>query len=239
MGNIIPRIARKIVIVFMIIMTLASLSACRSKGDDFAFEGATAFSEGRYADAAELFKKASESGLSEYKQFDLDLMLAESYLKISKYEEAIVVADKIIEENKLSGVYRALNIKGVAQKGLQRYDEALATFTEALAFDQKDINSVALYNNIGNLYISMNEPIEALDYLNQALYLDPDFADTYGNLAIAYAILFDFESAEAALADGETKGYTKVAEVQAIIDKYRGFEDYVATSVTEAAEDIE
>jgi tetratricopeptide (TPR) repeat protein len=82
----------------------------------------------------------------------------------------------------------------------------------------------------------MNEPVEALDYLNQALYLNPDFAETYGNLAIAYAILFDFESAEAALADGKTMGYTKVAEVQAIIDKYRGFEDYVATSVTTAEE---
>jgi tetratricopeptide (TPR) repeat protein len=227
---------KKIVTAVIVIMIIAGLSACRSAGDDFAFDGAKAFSEGRYADAVELFKKASESGVSEYKQFELDLMLAESYLKISNYEEAIVVADKVITENTLSGVYRALNIKGVAQKNLEKYDEALATFTEALAFDEQDINSVALYNNIGNLYISMNQPIEALDYLNQALYLNPDFADTYGNVAIAYAILFDFDSAEAALADGEIKGYTKVAEVQAIIDKYRGFEDYVATSVTEAEE---
>jgi tetratricopeptide (TPR) repeat protein len=236
MVKIVPKITRKIIIAVILVMILAGLSACRSKGDNFAFDGAKAYSEGRYADAVELFKKATESGLSEYKQFELDLMLAESYLKISKYEEAIVVADKVIGENKLSGVYRALNIKGVAQKNLEKYDEALATFTEALAFDVQDIDSVALYNNIGNLYISMNQPIEALDYLNQALYLNPDFAETYGNLAIAYAILFDFESAEEALADGKMMGYTKVAEVQAIIDKYRGFEDYIATSVTTTEE---
>ncbi|MDR0943327.1 MAG: tetratricopeptide repeat protein [Ruminococcus sp.] len=227
---------KKIIAVIFIVMTLAGLSACRSKGDDFAFDGAKAYSEGRYAEAVELFNKASDSGLSEYKQFELDLMLAESYLKIGNFEEAIVVADKVISENTLSGVYRALNIKGVAQKNLEMYDEALATFTEALAFDQYDIDSVALYNNIGNLYISMNKPLEALEYLNQALFLNPDFADTYGNIAIAYAILFDFDSAEAALADGEIKGYTKVAEVQAIIDKYRGFEDFVATSVVTTTE---
>jgi tetratricopeptide (TPR) repeat protein len=223
---------KKIFTAFIIITILAAFSACRSKGDDFAYDGAKAYSEGRYAEAVELFIKASDSGLSEYKQFELDLMLAESYLKIQKYDEAVIVADKVIAENKLSGVYRALNIKGVALKNLAMYEEALEVFEAALEFDQKDINSVALYNNIGNLYISINQPIEALEYLNQALLLNPDYADTYGNIAIAYAILFDFESAEAALADGEMKGYTKAAEVRAIIEKYRGFEDFAETVTT-------
>jgi tetratricopeptide (TPR) repeat protein len=224
---------KKIFAIFSLVLLLTCLSACKSAGDKLAFDGAKAFGEGRYTDAIELLSEAGEKGLSTYKQFELDLMLAESYLKTGQYDETITVCDKVLTENKLSGHFSAYNLKGLAQKYLGEYENALNSYFLADTLENSVADTAVLYNNIGNLYITLNMPIEALDYLNEAIILNPDFAESYGNTAVAYAILFDFDSAEAALSDAEAKGYDKVAEVQAIIDKYRGFDDYLATSETE------
>ncbi|MDR0974799.1 MAG: tetratricopeptide repeat protein [Ruminococcus sp.] len=224
---------KKFLAAVSLIMIITCLSACKSAGDKLAYDGAKAFGEGRYSDAIELLTQADEKGLSTYKGFELDLMLAESYLKIGNYEETIAICDKVIAENASSGHYRAYNLKGLALKNSGEYEKALESYKNALTFDKKDLDSSLLYNNIGNVYISLNEPLQAIDYLQEAIILNPDFAESYGNIAIAYAILFDFDSADAALSDAEAKGYDKVAEVEAIIDKYRGFDDYLATSETE------
>ncbi|MDR0904009.1 MAG: tetratricopeptide repeat protein [Ruminococcus sp.] len=223
---------KKLLAAISLVLLITSFTACKSAGDKIAADGAKAFGEGRYADAITLLKEADEKGLSTYKQYQLDLMLAESYYKTGQYNETITVCDKIIAENKLSGYFGAYNLTGLAQKSLGEYDKALESYRLADSYSTNNTDTAVLYNNMGNLLITMNMPLEALSYLADAMVYDPEFAELYGNTAIAYAILFDFDSAEAALSDAEAKGYDKVAEVQAIIDKYRGFEDYVATSVT-------
>jgi tetratricopeptide (TPR) repeat protein len=223
---------KKIFAVISLVVLLTCFAACKSAGDTLAFDGATAFGEGRYTDAIALLTEADEKGLSTYKQFELDLMLAECYLKTGQYDETIAICDKVLTENKLSGHFRAYNLKGLAQKYLGEYENALDSYLLAETLQNSVADTAVLYNNIGNLYITLNMPLEALNYLSEAINLNPDFAESYGNTAIAYAILFDFDSAEAALTDAEAKGYDKVAEVQEIIDKYRGFDDYLATSET-------
>jgi tetratricopeptide (TPR) repeat protein len=211
-----------------IMMMLGLFSACKSAGDDLAAEGARVYGEKKYAEALTLLENADEKGLSKYKQFELDLMLADCYLKTGNLDKAIEMCDRVLSETKTSGHYRAYNIKGIALKQWGDYEAALESYEKALEFDESDTDSVALYNDIGNVLISLNRPLEAIEYLQKAINLDPSFAEPYGNIAIAYAILFDFDSAEAALADAKTQGYDKVDEVQAIIDKYRGFEGFNA-----------
>jgi tetratricopeptide (TPR) repeat protein len=200
------------------------LTGCKSSGDKLAADGAKAFGEGRYDDALELLIEADGTGLKDYKEYELDLMIADSYYHIGDYQNALLYAARVIEENKLSGQFDAHNLKALCEKALGQYDTALESFQTALAFEHTTKESVLIYNNCANLLISMNNPTLAIDYLNKALELDDTFADTYGNLAIAYAILFDFPSAESALSDAETMGYTKVSEVQAIIDRYKNWD---------------
>jgi tetratricopeptide (TPR) repeat protein len=230
---------RSVLAAALIIVTL--LTGCKSAGDKLAADGATAHGEKRYADAIELLTKASNEGLKDYKQFELDLMLADSYLQTGDNEQAIAFSDKVLTETKDSGHYRAYTIKGIAEKRMGLYDAALESYTGALEYDNADKDSVGLYESIGNLYISRNEPLKAIDYLTKAINLDPTFAAAYGDLAIAYAILFDFDSAERALSDAKTQGYAKVDEVQAIIDKYKNFGADIpaATTTNTTAESAE
>ncbi|MDR0987078.1 MAG: hypothetical protein LBL98_05240 [Ruminococcus sp.] len=225
---------KKILTAISLVLLISLFTACKSAGDKIATSGAKAFGEGRYADAIALLTEADEKGLSTYKQFELDLMLAESYYKTGQYQNTITICDKVLAENTLSGYFSAYNLLGLARKGLNEYDRALECYLLADTYSTNNIDTAVLYNNIGNLLITMNKPLEAIDYLDKAKVFDPDFAEVYGNTAIAYAILFDFDSAEAALSDAEARGYDKVSEVREIIDKYRGFDDYVATSVTTA-----
>jgi tetratricopeptide (TPR) repeat protein len=212
--------------VAAVLLMLGSFSACKSAGDDLAADGAAAYGEKKYAEALTLLESADAEGLSKYKQYELDLMLADCYLKTGNLDKAVEFCDRVINETKTSGHYRAYNIKGIALKQSGDYKAALESYEKALEFDENNKDSVALYNNIAVVLISLVRPLEAKEYLEKAINLDPSFAEAYGNLAVAYAALFDFDSAEAALADAKTVGYDKVDEVQAIIDKYRGFEDF-------------
>lgn len=214
-------------IILCIIICVCLLSACQSAGDKTAAEGAKAYGEKDYAAAITLLEQANSEGLNKYSQFELELMLADCYVKTGMNDEAIVACEMVIANTKTTGHYRAYHIMGIAQNHQGDYEEALASFESALEFDQNNKDSVGLYNDIGNVCISLNELLKAIDYLNRAVKLDPTFAESYGNLAIAYAALFDFESAEAALADAKTQGYDKVEAVQQIIDKYKGFGDFV------------
>jgi tetratricopeptide (TPR) repeat protein len=224
---------KKLSLIFTAILILTLFSGCKSAGDKLAADGAKAFGEGRYADALKLFSDAETAGLRDYKDYELNLMIAGSYYGIGDYQNALLYAERVIVENDLSGQYDAYNLKALCEKALGEYDTALMSFQTALTFNHTAAEAVILNNNLANLLISMNNPTLAIDYLNQALALDNTFADTYGNLAIAYAILFDFDSAESALADAETMGYTKVAEVQSIIEKYRNWGSELPNVTTE------
>jgi tetratricopeptide (TPR) repeat protein len=217
-----------IAVLILSLLVICLFTACQSAGDKLAADGAKAYGEKDYAQAIELLESADSLGLNKYKQYELDLMLAEAYLKTGNLDKCIAKCDWVINETQSTGHYSAYNIKGIAQKQAGDYQAALESYLSAMEFDEADGDSVGLYNNIGNVYISINEPLKALEYLNKAINLDPSFAEAYGNIAVAYAILFDFDSANRALADAVSQGYDKAAEVQAIIDKYAGFEDFAA-----------
>jgi tetratricopeptide (TPR) repeat protein len=207
-----------------IILALGLLTGCKSAGDRLAMQGVTAYANGNYTDAIDLLKKADTRGLSQYKEDELDLYLANSYLRNGDYDSAIDCCNKIIGETtnevRLLGAY---NTMGTAQVKQKKLTDALASFQSALKYDKSDSNSIGLYENLGTLYIQLNQPLNAITYLTKIINIDKTFADAYGNLAIAYATLFDFDSADKALADAKTEGYKNVDSVQQIIDKYRNF----------------
>ncbi len=76
-----------------------------------------------------------------------------------------------------------LNLKGMAQQGLEDYEAAEASFHAAIASDSTES---AYWQNLGNLYLEVGQFGEAVTSLNTALSLEPDDLYLLTRRAIAY-----------------------------------------------------
>jgi len=119
--------------------------------------------------------------------------LADSYLDLKRYEEALAAYDQALrlDPNKA----RAYGNKGNALANLKRYEEALAVFDQALRLDP---NYALTYYNKGITLASLKRYEEALAAFDQALRLDPNYAPAYGNKGTVLANLKRYEEALAA-----------------------------------------
>ena len=77
--------------------------------------------------------------------------------------------------------WAALTLARALQEGADRTGAA-AAYRRALEL-RKD--SAAVYNNLGNMSISMGRLNEAVDYLRKSLEIDPNFAPAHNNLGLA------------------------------------------------------
>lgn len=84
--------------------------------------------------------------------------------------------DKLIEE-------------GNGNRAARRYGAALQCY--ALAFAQ-DHNSMAAFNNYGNVLREMGQPARAVPFLQYAIAMDPNNATAQFNLAVAYLLMGDY-----------------------------------------------
>jgi tetratricopeptide (TPR) repeat protein len=214
-------IIKKALAVFFAAMLLLTASACKveSKGDKLAKEGAIAYTEGDYETALEKLTAAEAAGLNNYNEVDLKQFLGSTYLKMGDADKAIYYYTQVTDSLSFE-MTPYLNL-GVAQKAAGLTDEAMESYKKAQKFDTGGKASAYLYLSIGSLYIEKNEPVYAIDALDTAKERDPEFADIYAYLAIAYAQMYDFENSDINYKKAEELGYKNLDEIKAQIDKFK------------------
>jgi len=69
---------------------------------------------------------------------------------------------------------------------LKRYEEAIASYQQAIALDP---NVVPPHNNLGNVYKDLKRYEEAIASYQQAIALDPNYADPHNGLGWTYLLI--------------------------------------------------
>jgi tetratricopeptide (TPR) repeat protein len=207
--------------LFFAAIMLFMLSAChiKSKGDKLAEEGAVAYTNGDYETALKSLKEAEAAGLSDYSEVDLKQFLGSTYLKLGDADNAILYYKQVTDALSFE-MTPWLNL-GVAQKTAGLTDEAMESYKKARQFDTGTKSAALLYVSMGSLYIEQNDPINAISILETAIERDPDFADSYAYLSIAYAQMYDFDNADYYYHKAEELGYERLPEIAVQIDKFR------------------
>ena len=98
----------------------------------------------------------------------LKTSLAELFLRMNRYEEALNLADEVLEED--GGNYRALVVKGGVDYKKRNYEEALDYFKQAYA--AKKIIFIA--TRLINTYIKLKDYDEAFNLCQEWLEREPD-----------------------------------------------------------------
>lgn len=134
--------------------------------------------EGRYAEAAGLFKQLLKN---DPENLSLYYSLAYCYDKMSKKDEA----DKLRHQALAKSFEFAQKYRGEGDKlvEMDRPEEAVAAYKSALGFAPKDFS---LYNDLGKAYLLNGDFKGAIQYFQKALLKDPSCAAIYNNLALAF-----------------------------------------------------
>ncbi|MDR0992234.1 MAG: tetratricopeptide repeat protein [Ruminococcus sp.] len=214
------RVKKAAALLFAALMII-TLGGCaiKNKGDKLAETGAAAYTAGNYETALENLKAAEAAGLSEYSIVDLKAFLGSTYLKLGDTDNAILYYKQVTDSRSFE-MTPWLNL-GVAQKTAGLYDEALESYKKAEQFDNGGKEAALLYLSMGNLYIEENRPLDAIDVLIKATERNPDFADAYAYLAIAYAQMLDFDNADMNYNKAAELGYGQLGLIKEQIDKFR------------------
>jgi tetratricopeptide (TPR) repeat protein len=210
--------AAALVFAAVMMMTLGGCNV-KSKGDKLAESGASAYAAGDYAAALTDLKAAEKAGLSEYSAVDLKAFLGSTYLNLGDTENAIYYY-KQVTDSKSFEMTPWLNL-GVAQKRAGLINEALESYKKAEQFDTGGKDAAYLYLSMGSVYIEQNNPAEAIDVLDTAIERNPDFADAYAYLAIAYSQNYDFDKAEQNYNKAAELGYGQLGLIKEQMDKFR------------------
>ena len=105
------------------------------------------------------------------------------YWRLKNFQESISAAQKAIElDPALSDAYVTLGIT-YEEKGMQ--DLAFAQFKQAW---ENGHNMVELYNYWATNFMNRNEADRAILYLQEAIKLEPDKAESHQNLGMAYTM---------------------------------------------------
>lgn len=121
---------------------------------------------------------------------DVRLRLGELYMQARRYEEAAVELDAVAKANPTSAV--AHFEWGRALIELGRLDEGVAALTKSLEFEPKQ---AAAHVNLG-VAAKQKDPQAALAHFEEALRIDPNFADAHLQLGHVYRALGRLKDAE-------------------------------------------
>ncbi len=114
---------------------------------------------------------------------------AESLRTLEDYDNAVTSYKNAVTINpKLAQAY---NGRGICYREQGLMDLALNDFRVAAESDRRDPFSAA---NLGDILVNTyQQPIEAMTYLDRAIELTPEDAESYRNRGWAYTLLRDFE----------------------------------------------
>jgi len=105
--------------------------------------------------------------------------------KLKKYKEAEKVLSKGIELNPLSA--EAYYGRGFLNEDWGRYKESLSDYIKAEELGYKKIE--ALYNNYAVLYRRLEDFEKALEYVDKAIEINPEYPNLFGTKALIYSDL--------------------------------------------------
>ncbi len=148
---------------------------------------------GRYRDAAEQFRRVIAIQPDNYHGYD---KLGSMYSALGMYEDALVMHERAIEIYPNPESYSNL---GTAYFYLGRYEEAKQAYRAAIGLSPHDN---ILYRNLGDAYLRVGKAREAGEQYEQAgkllqsrLAINPDDAESLGDLAICHAKLGNHQEA--------------------------------------------
>ncbi|WP_417451631.1 tetratricopeptide repeat protein [Kordiimonas sp.] len=149
-----------------------------------------------YRKAIELASQSDEANAANTSQIKGSLIAAQA---IAQYEAGnIGPAIETMSSLESMGLISVEQLTSIANMQLEsaQYEDALATAGKLLEMDGE--NAVA-HNIRGAVYYRMNKAGQAIDSLNVALKLKPDYQSAMKNRAYAYSAMGDYRSAKADL----------------------------------------
>ena len=195
-----------------VIMTL-TLTACNS--DSAARKYKKMYTQGSYSEALEGLLGMDASKLKNFKEEEYFHLIGNCYMQLGDYEKAIAYQEKCTRI--APNYFKAWVNMGFSYKRMGDKDKAFECYETALQYDPQ--NYAPLYVSLGTCYIESGKPVSAVEYLEKAQLLDPERADVYAFLAIAYAMEIEPEKSDKAYQMAETLGYPNMDKVREQLDK--------------------
>ena len=130
------------------------------------------------------------------------------YKQVGETEKALEDYNKVISKQEESYQKAFIN-RALTKKMLGDYNGALADLNQAIDDFPDDAE---LRKNRGNLYLLFNLPKKAIGDYTQAIQLNPDYAESYYNRALAHILIYDKISGCADLIKSRELGYSKAEE---------------------------
>lgn len=119
--------------------------------------------------------------------------LGKSLAALEKYDEAVEVLSKLVQEK--PDFANAYAILGDAYFGKNRFEESVSAYQNALAIEPKD---AITHCNLGIAQHRLNKYEAAIQSFDKAVKIDPQLAEAYGNRGVS---LFALGRLKDALAD--------------------------------------
>lgn len=142
---------------------------------------------GKIKDCVDFFKDyVQENPYSEMGWFHLGL----SYVAIELYEKGLQAFDYALAINEKSSLVHLA--KANVYTMMEKYSEAISVLSEMLIFSE---GKEALFSMIGLNYFKMKNYEIAAIYFKKAAYVDPNFVDSWIQIANCYLALDDRNSA--------------------------------------------
>lgn len=169
---------------------IAQLLSTRNYPDEY-FEALEALRDGRKEDALDLFEKLIENGFIKKKiyQHVLDILMEQQ-----NYKAARNCLHHMMEHFQPTG--QDFSTLGLIELKQANYHPAITYLNRAIHEDHQ--NTVAL-NHRGYAFLQIKEYREAGFDLNNAIYLNPMYAEAYANRALWHVNNNDWDAAEADL----------------------------------------
>ncbi len=136
----------------------------------------------QYTESLDPYRKAValDSANGSYQQD-----LGDSYFFLKQYDLAAVAFRKALALDPTLAQSNALDRLGLSLASLNRYDESLAVFDQAIRAQPQQTPVYQYYQ--GRIYLQTNKPDKAIELLRQSVAADPKDVDYRRMLALAYA----------------------------------------------------
>lgn len=177
-------------------------------------EAFSAFEAGRYVQAVSLFETAIAIESDANLKAKLYNGLGSAHNELSQPAEAILAYQESLKLN-AENAQVWVNL-GIAQRLKGDFDDALNSYEAAIALDD---SLATAYSSIGSLRVLQGQPQLAIEAFQNAIELDATIAVTHGNLALAYAMVKQFDRAQQSLKRAVALGYENGDLIQSRIDE--------------------
>ncbi len=204
---------KRIAALFAAVLTVLTLTACNADGAAKKYK--KLYSEGNYSEALDGLLNTDAEKLKNFREEEYYHLIGNCYMQLGDYEKSVAYQEKC---TRISPEYfKAWVNMGIACKRLGDKERAYECYDTALQYDPQ--NYAPFYISLGASYIERGKPVSAVEYLERAQRLDPDKAEIYAFLAIAYAMEFEPEKSDEAYRTAEAMGYPQMDKVKEQLDK--------------------